>query len=218
MCNYIQNIPEKTKFAMIIRHAEREPIKRMVNALDAPLTEKGKQDSFNLGQRLSGLSPIKLFHSPAPRCRETAEKVREGINNKSGNAENCGESWDLGAPYITGDWQIIAEKVEKIGYSKFIRLWFDNNYDDGFLMPLDRAAHIQLMIMINQLKNETVSTINITHDWNIMLLREYFFGLRHEDMDIPDFLDGVISFIKGNEIHLLYDNESRIIDLDTYKI
>jgi bisphosphoglycerate-dependent phosphoglycerate mutase len=199
------NIPEiPGTVAIMVRHAERHPINKMANALDLPLTSKGKEDAFNLGKSLARYSPIALYHSPVPRCKETADSIHEGISsaNQVGTLE--GFLFDLGGPYITGNWEAVVQAIEEIGQPRFIRKWFDDELPTNLIMPLPQAGRIQLSILVNQLDSHSQSTINVTHDWNIMIMREYYFKLRHEDIGDPGYLDGLYAFYKNDRLFLGY--------------
>ncbi len=198
--------------AIMIRHAERDPITNMSNALDALLTDKGKKDAFDLGQRLTHYSPINLYHSPVPRCQQTAAYILEGFNTTRNSATLTGSIMELGGPYITGNWADITQTIKKYGQSKFVRMWFNNEITPDIIMPLHVAAKIQLKIIAGQLQSG-ISAINITHDWNIMIVREYYFNLRHEDIGEPDFLDGFCAYIIQDDLHIHYHDNKKVINL-----
>lgn len=197
----------------MVRHAERFPINNMANALNILLTSKGKQDAYLLGQNLSRYSPFSIYHSPVPRCKETADSIREGIVNAHQKATMDGFLLDLGGPYITGNWDVIVNSIEKMGHGVFVRKWFNNELPDDMIMSLPEAAHVQLMILVNQLRSHSNSTINVTHDWNIMIMREYYFNLRHEEIGDPDYLDGVYAFFRKGILHLCYHDHQVTIPL-----
>ena len=207
------NYPEISgNISIMIRHAERDPIEIMANALEARLTNNGKSDAYKLGQRLARYNPINIYHSPVPRCRQTAESIFEGIVSCNESATIVGHLLELGGPYITSTWDSVVKSIEELGHSMFIRKWFDNELPSNLIMSLPEAAHIQLNILINQLRSGHSSSINITHDWNIMIVREYYFNLRHEDIGDPDYLDGVCAYFQQDGLHLRYHEHERTID------
>ena len=207
----IQYLPENLKPALIIRHAERYSIDGLRNALDALLTEKGKEDAFELGKDLARPGPINLYHSPVERCRQTAEFILKGINSVRKNSRLIGPNIDLGGPYVVGDFNELINLINEHGFSKFTRMWFDGRISDKLLMPLDAAAETQVMVLKQQVKNEVSSSVNVSHDWNIMLLREYFFNLKHEDIGMPDFLDGIALYSQKGRMILQYHGYDREI-------
>jgi hypothetical protein len=162
---------------------------------------------------MSRYSPIKLYHSPVPRCAQTAESILAGIMKENHKAELAGFMLELGGPYITGNWDEIVKSIERYGHSVFIRKWFDNELPPALIMPLPDAARSQLNILAGQLRSGGTSTINVTHDWNIMIFREYFFDLKHEDIGDPDYLDGLCAYLDDSALHLRYHEHERIIPL-----
>lgn len=207
----IKYLPENLKASLIIRHAERDSIEDMQNALNALLTEKGKTDAFDLGKTMSKLGSFNLYHSPVERCRQTAECIVNGINSERKRSRLVGQNIDLGGPYVVGDFFELVSLINKHGFPNLTRLWFDGKISDKLLMPLDAAAKTQVKILKEQIKNEVSSTINVSHDWNIMLLREYFFNLTHENMGMPDFLDGMALYCQNGRIILQYHGYDREI-------
>jgi phosphohistidine phosphatase SixA len=197
----------------MIRHAERHPIDRMINALEIQLTEKGKKDSYQLGEMLAPFCPINIYHSPVPRCKQTADNIYDGIISVKMPATVSGYLLDLGGPYITGDWTAISASIETQGHTQFIRKWFNGELPPSLIMSLPDAALIQLKILINQLTSSRISSLNITHDWNIMIVREYYFKLKHEEIGDPGFLDGLYAYISHGELILVYHQNEKIINI-----
>jgi hypothetical protein len=61
--------------------------------------------------------------------------------------------------------------------------------------PLADACddHIEyLMAKLGSARGEKHLDIHVTHDWNLNVLREGIFGLRHEDAGWPGFLSGML--------------------------
>jgi hypothetical protein len=205
--------PDQTgPVAIMIRHAERHPIEKMINALEVQLTDRGLQDSYQLGEMLARFCPINIYHSPVPRCQQTAEYIFRGIRRLDDRVSLSGYLQELGGPYITGDWGAIVASIENQGHARFIRRWFDNELPPTLIMSLPDAAYIEFQILARQLTSSNVSSINVTHDWNIMIMREYFFNLKHEIIGDPDFLDGLYAFKSGEKIILRYHDNETIID------
>lgn len=214
--NQLNKIPEGKKIAMILRHAERFPIENMERAFDALLTENGKQIAKQLGEKLSALSPVTFFFSPVDRCRQTAECMISGIISSNGTAELAGMDLMLGAPYLIGDWKFVAEAVTKHGQEKFIRSWFNGEVPEDILLPLDKAAEKQLKYLILQLESIHSNSISITHDWNIVLLKEYYFGIKHEQSGMPEYLEGMFAYTDNDKIHLFFNDKEAVINIRDY--
>jgi hypothetical protein len=198
------DLPDINPVALLIRHAERFPLNDMREAIKPLLTEKGKKDAFDLGLELLSFCPVKIFHSPVERCRQTAEGISIGIT--SGNYESTisGPLFDLGGPYILGNWEELLSSVDEFGQLGFIRKWFNDELPTTHIMSLKEAAENLAQVLINLLNTETCNTVSVTHDWNLMILREYYFNISHEDAGIPGYLDGIAAFFANGSLRLNY--------------
>lgn len=202
-------IPSDRPVSIIIRHAERFNITSMKKALDVLLTEKGKEDARNLGKSLLIQKPVMCYHSPVTRCGETAENIIHGLREQGRSAEMGGVEMKLGGPYIKGDWKKISEMVGDMGQEEFIRKWFSGSFPENMILSLEDAAHQQLEILANQLNNNQSSTINISHDWNILILRTRYFNLSLNDMGMPDFMEGMVYYMDDSGKPVLQFGEKK---------
>lgn len=85
---------------LLVRHAERPYIPANTVGNEVRLTAKGKADTRNFAQSISG--PVVSIHSsPIGRCRQTAEIIAEVVGF---NSKNIVSNRDLGDPgYIIQD-------------------------------------------------------------------------------------------------------------------
>jgi broad specificity phosphatase PhoE len=190
-------------FSLLIRHGERDHIVETSRALEALLTENGKREAISLGEQLAPYGTIVVHHSPVPRCKQTAEKIAEGIIRRGGSVEVAGHLVELGGPYITGNWADIVAEIDKRNFDGFVRAWFDGELPESLIAPLEVSAKLQLSILREQLVKTNASFVNVSHDWNVMCIREYYFGIRHEEAGMPAYLDGIAAIWEGNGIKLL---------------
>lgn len=204
-----QLLGDDEPLALFIRHAERSEITSMVNALEALLTERGKEEARRLGRDLARFGPVRIYSSPVERCRQTAEQLARGIGEAGGTAERMGELFDLGGPYIAGDWHEVMSHVVSLGSQEsFLRQWIDGSLPPGLMTPFPEAAARQLNIMAVQLEDPSWSYINVSHDWNLAIMRECYFGLSHEEISMPPFLDGMAVHRRGDGLSLYYRGRS----------
>lgn len=209
----LQELPAPgVPYSLLIRHAERQEISDVMKMFDALLTEKGRADAFALGGKLASTGSIVLYHSPVARCRETAEMIAAGIIDAGGSAEVRGATNDLGGFYLVGDGREMIPLIRKHDFLPFVRLWFDGALQPGLMMPLADAARAQLAFLEAQLGEGAFSFINVTHDWNVMLLREHYFGMRHDNLGAPAYLDGVACFRDGGSVRLRASGEEKAVE------
>lgn len=192
---------------LVMRHAERFPVRNLKNPMDALLTEKGKENSVDFGRALSDLAPMTLFHSPVERCRQTADGIVRGIRDSGEEAETAGAAEELGGPYVRGGFDSVPRMVREYGMSGFLRTWFDGNLPGKTLLTLPEAAELIFGYVARSLSQAKRNTAMITHDWTIMILREYYLDLTHESAGFPGFLDGMAVYRTEDGLKVYYHGE-----------
>ncbi len=198
-CSSISAIPPFDRMVLLLRHAEREAVTDLRTHEAVPLTEQGRRDARALGAVLgSRYRRMVLWHSPTPRCGHTAESLAGGAAQARSAARVEGALAWLGTEPVGGDAAWLNEQVARKGHEGFLRLWFDGRYPSDQIAPLARLASAQMSAVLAQLEGSpSPVVIDVTHDWNLMLLREHYLGLRHEDADVPAYLDSVAVLRRG---------------------
>ena len=72
----------------------------------------------------------------------------------------------------------------------FLRDWFDGRVSSRLIAPAASAARSMVNDAIAGLGNARAAIL-VSHDWNVMLLREHLFGVRHEEVGDVGYLEGV---------------------------
>jgi hypothetical protein len=191
----INNLPGQS--AIVIRHAERFAIKGNDAHFTTGLTDKGLEDAFDFGASLPHFDRYRLFHSQAKRCRQTAERICEALEVAGKNAAIVGQEEVIGVSYMLTDIHTAFDESERHG-NEFIRAWFDGRLEPGIYKPLDETLEQHLGYLRASLLASRGLDIHVSHDWNINVLREGIFSLRHEDIGWPSYLSGV-AFSLGPE-------------------
>lgn len=191
----INNLPSQS--AIVIRHAERFAIKGNDAHFTTGLTEKGLADAFDFGTRLPKFENYRLFYSQAKRCRQTAERICEALELAGRKATIKGQEDVIGVSYMLVDLDSAFNESERHG-NKFIRTWFDGRLSAGIYKTLDESLAQHLDYLRFNLKSSQGLDIHVTHDWNINVLREGIFKMRHEDIGWPGYLSGV-AFSKSSD-------------------
>jgi hypothetical protein len=184
--------------ALIVRHAERHDVSSVAESLMVGLTEKGRKDAFELGRSIEGVDQLRLFHSPAVRCRETAESIAEGFLAKGGTVQGIKETWDLCAPYLLDD--EVLKEADRQGY-KFMRSWFNGQFDTEWIKPTPMAADMVLAPILAGLEDDEETgrlDLHVSHDWELVLLREELLDVRYEDAGWIEYLEGIRFFRQGD--------------------
>lgn len=180
---------------LLLRHAPRGEITDARTGHDVPLTPEGEALATDLGARIAPLlrrdDAVVLAHSPVPRCRQTAAAIRTGLSTALNSATVIGDRGHLGGPYLV-DPRRALDTAAHLG-PRFLRRWFDGALPASLVQPCTEAASDQVAAAVEVLDHPERPrlAVLVSHDWNLMLVREHFFGVRHEDAGWIDFLDGV---------------------------
>jgi broad specificity phosphatase PhoE len=178
--------------ALLIRHSAREAITDMRTALDVPLTPEGEVAAREFGRRLPAGRTVRLRHSPVHRCEITALRIAEGVADAGGVAALDGPSDDLGGPYVLDPSRIALLAEDLAG--DFARAWFAGELPADVIRSTADAARDQVGFVARVLGAATVPDLHvlITHDWNVLAIREALMGLRTGRIGWVDYLDGLL--------------------------
>lgn len=203
--------------AAVIRHAERPPIYSARGVSRVPLTESGVRAAKRFGESMGSYRQVRLYHSPVLRCEQTARAIAEGSCEAGTPVVSIRESAVLGGSYLI-DRELALTKADELG-SRFIREWFSGALEEGLVKPLDTSLreHIRYIVAtVCESTDDRRIDLFVTHDWNIMVLREGLFGIRHEAVGWPEYLDGVSFRWNAGVLRARYRDEIRdVIEVST---
>ncbi len=207
----LDDLPNDRPVAVLARHAERFSLESVNDALEALLTEDGQAAARSLGTKMSRFAGLTLFHSPIQRCHQTAEEIATGALGAGVAARVLGSKFELGGPYMN-DWETVMRTVLTHGAGAFVRDWFSGNLPPGLAAEPKAAARQQLEILLGQLDGEMAGlTVNISHDWNVLLLRHFFLEIDDRALGWPDYLEGVAAYREGSETILALGPHRNVI-------
>jgi broad specificity phosphatase PhoE len=188
----LDRAPAESPAALFVRHSARGAFTDIAHALDVPLSDEGRREAVRFGRSLPLSRRVRLGHSPVERCEETARLIAEGVTLAGGTAEVEGMDFDLGGPYLVDP----RAMVRLAGEGDFPRAWLDGRIPEDVVQPAPVAAQGQAAVSIRAIGRGEPGDlwILVSHDWNILVVREVLFGLRHEDVGWVDFLDGIAFF------------------------
>lgn len=180
--------------AIVIRHAERFDITCAGDYWTCGLTNTGMDQAAEFGLKIAEhFESYRLFYSPVKRCQETAENIKESMEISGKKVPFIGPEKILGVSYILIDIIDGFHEADKFG-KEFIRAWFDGKVDSKIFMPLHETKKEHLAYLQEKFSSSNEGRhldIHVTHDWNVNVLREGIFDLKHEDIGWPDFLSGL---------------------------
>jgi broad specificity phosphatase PhoE len=185
----LAQVPASQGVVAVLRHSARDDITDVRDAPFVPLNAYGLEAARALGAALPKGRRLILRHSPIPRCQQTAEEILAGY----GSGELQGADEGLGIPYVL-DLDRLAGLAGHMGQREFAGKWFADELDPGVVQPAEEAARALATLASDRLRAAQPGELHllVSHDWNVLLLRERLMGIAHGDVGWLDFLDGVV--------------------------
>ncbi|NLI73421.1 MAG: histidine phosphatase family protein [Euryarchaeota archaeon] len=209
----LSRVADTDSCAMIMRHAARYPIVDIHHSLEVGLTDRGMNDAYRLGSTLNSFPNVRLFYSPALRCKQTAECIMRGLEGNGVSVSITGPELNLCAPYIKDESCLTA--AAQAG-KEFIRKWFDGKISSDWILDTASAAHMVITPVIKRLMEPSAERrldIHISHDWEVSLLREELLNLRYEDVGWPPYLDSVLFQADSTDVRVIYGSHEAPLKL-----
>ncbi|MFA5313113.1 MAG: hypothetical protein WC375_07360, partial [Methanomassiliicoccales archaeon] len=154
----------------------------------------------------------RLFHSPALRCRETAEGIAAGIRSIGGRVMLIEEDASLCSPYVKDERCLID--ADRLG-DHFMREWLDGRIDQDWIHSAESSTVLVLgPVLERMLEGGEHLDIHVSHDWDIMLIRETVMGIRHEDEGWLRCLNGMVFHPNGRGYEAVYADKRKAFDID----
>lgn len=204
---------EPRTVALLLRHAHRYPIpKGVIEHHNVPLTMKGRQRAREFGENLPPSYSISLFHSPIPRCQETAEYVMKGVQKRGGSAKVMGEQDFLRINLV--DQREMVRILDKMGHQQFGYRWLKGQIDETIIEPPEKVASQTIKGVLALMKTEgnNKMDIHITHDLNILAVQDLIAPVPNENFDWPAYLNGIIFTQNADKVTLIQKQFSKTIE------
>ena len=198
----LSGLPQPRRAVAFVRHAERSksPSGHPADFEGSSLllTDNGHAAARRFGSRLPRDRSLRIYHSPSRRAIETAGDVLEGF-------KAVGEPPPSGIagvePLLSTFYGSTVDEAGRLnlkrdlgGGQSLLRAWIDGRVPLDILRPVTEARENRLnMLRTKLLEAPTGSmTLMISHDFTIILLRDWLFGVRFEQTEWPAYLDGVV--------------------------
>jgi hypothetical protein len=90
---------------------------------------------------------------------------------------------------------------------------FDGRLPSSLFKPRRATALEQIATAENHLRRAATGlVVLVTHDWNLLAVREELFGLRHEEDWWPGFLDGLVLWRSARSVYVAFGD--RVVTVD----
>ena len=202
--------------AALLRHAAREEITDARSALEALLTPAGRAAAEAFGSGLPVDRPVRIFHSPVERCRQTAVHMAEGFRQAGGRTGGVRESEILGGPYVI-DPEALLDLLVRMDPRTFMQAWSGGGIDKTVLWPLRDTAVQTLQFILSTLEGPAKNAldIHVTHDVNIMIVLTLAWDLASDWRDWPGYLEGLLISTEGEEVTIRFRGRLAAIRLES---
>jgi len=202
----IKTLSAEGKSAAMLRHAARFPIEDPTEPTLAEITPEGAAAAGNFGRCIAGFECVRLFHSPVKRCRQTAECIARGAQKVGLTVEHLGPEAALGVDYILDLTE--AGRLTALHGEHFVRLWHDGQIEPKVIRATKQIAETKLDYLARKLQEPCLAgrrlDLHVSHDWNILALRELLLGVSHEDAGWLNFLDGLTFSLRAGRLEARY--------------
>lgn len=196
--------------AAVMRHAARHPIANPSEPTLAEITTEGAKAAVEFGSRLKGFDRVRLFHSPVKRCGQTAACIAQGAAAAGLAVETVGARDEIGCDYILD--LVEAGRLTVLHGDAFVRLWLEGKIPATVVRSPRTIAARQLDFAATRLQEPTDGgrrlDLHVSHDWNIILLREILLQIRYEDAGWLTFLDGVVFTADSDGTRAIYRQQN----------
>ena len=198
----LSNLQDKADAALILRHAEREDIPPGTFGSDLPLTANGLASAEGLGATLSNLRPqISVTVSPVPRCESTARGILKG----GGWTEEVALDWRLGdpGPFVV-DEEVSGALFMEVGILDIVRHQLTCTGPPAGMRATSDGIDLLLRLTAKDLRSSGRLNVYVTHDAILAVLVAYLYQLPIDEIDWPDYLDGLLLWRCGNRLHFIW--------------
>jgi len=198
------------KSAAIMRHAARFPIVDPTEPTLAEITPEGAVSAEDFGRRIVGFDCVRLFHSPVKRCRQTSECIARGAQEAGLTVEHLGAEAAVGVDYILDLTE--AGRLTALHGEYFVRLWHEGRIEPRVIRATKQIAEAKMAYLTGKLQEPCAGRrldLHVSHDWNILVLRELLLGVVHEDAGWLDFLDGLAFSLTADRLEARYRKDAQ---------
>ncbi len=196
---------------VVLRHSVRGAIRTadIAEAVRTPLTEEGRELAHALGRLLPRERSLRLWWSPVPRCRDTAECIAAGLRDGGGTAALAGEQEFLGATYVRAGPEIMQEFAAR-GPRGFVDAWFQGELGGGRIdEPREAGRRLLRQLLALRATEQPPGDIDlhVTHDLTLVVLLGLVRNVTDEAFRWPRYLDAVALLPRGARVEW-HDGES----------
>ena len=210
----LATVPEGVDVSLVIRHAEREEIPAGTFGHDVNLTAEGTRAAEELGAALSGERGLTLLSSPVPRCVQTAQAMLRG----AGSSSEIHTDRQLGDPgAFINDPETAGPLFLELPIPEIARRQLYDSASLPGMRPTSEGVEMLLSLVTSPLGENGQLHVFVTHDIILSVFVATIFRSSLEETGWPGYLDGMLVWRSGDEIHLSWKGEQSAFDIATIR-
>ncbi len=201
------------RIGILLRHSRREAPSGGQRYGQLHLTAEGRQTAIEFGRALPAKRRLRLFCSSYMYCKETAIHIFKGILFHHGSPEFKGSLHCLGPEFMVDSLQL-KKNVKRFGAPSVARRWLDTQLSSEVMKdPVDSLRRMMnpLLSLLEEGDGNRIDVF-VTHDWNILLVKDLLLGLAHENVGWPDYLDSIVLASHSGKVVLSWKDTHRTIE------
>ena len=192
-------IPANADAALVVRHAEREPIPAGTFGFDVPLTADGVAAAERLGAALATLREITVVSSPVPRCVQTAEAMLRGAHSPAATVATDRRLGDPG-PFIA-DPEASGPLFLELPIPEIARRQLEDAAPLPGMRPTSEGVDILLNMTTKNLGESGRLNVYVTHDVILAVLAASLLRLPPDATGWPGYLERLLLWRTGRRLH-----------------
>ncbi|MFH2131377.1 MAG: histidine phosphatase family protein [bacterium] len=203
------------KISVLMRHSARHYDEEHLERESLMwLTEEGKQYAHAFGQNIPPTPLARFFSSMLGRCIETAYQADKGYTSQGGKTESNMVMVEI-APFFVKNPPEVFKLHRALGTSQLFREWFAGNLSSELVGRSDKIASEMISRLTHLLQEGPASHIdfNVSHDWNLTMVKHHFLKLEHEKAIAVEYLEGIVIFEKDDAFYIT-SHETSPLKLD----
>lgn len=195
-------IPANADAALVIRHAEREPIPAGTFGFDVALTADGVAAAERLGAALSALRRVAVISSPVPRCVQSGEAMLRGAGSPAATVATDRRLGDPGA--FIADPETSGPLFLKLPIPEIARRQLEDAAPPPGMRPTSEGVDILLDMATGNLGESGRLNVYVTHDVILAVLAASLLHQPPEATGWPGYLEGLLLWRSQGRLHFCW--------------
>ncbi len=207
LLSHAKNLKPDVPAVIVLRHSERNDISKVEDYGNLGLNPTGFEAAHEFGSLLPADRNYYFHHSPVSRCKQTAEKIREGLKERGASVNSLKEMRSLARIYIVGESYLTLMGRDR---GTFVYNWLAGHYPPWEInLSLNVAQRTALGIRnIMETAQSSDTFVFASHDLQVTAYLFHWAGILLSDSYIQ-FLDGFIFQQFDNKLVFYYKNGTK---------